>query len=382
MSRVARLGAFIIGTLAILAAGIFVIGSHEYLFRSTYRLQTQFDNVAGLQNGADIEVGGVHSGIVRAIQLPNKPGGRVDVVMDLNKSTRNIIKQDSVASIETEGLLGSQFIAITFGSANKPDVKDGDSIGSTPPLMMSDMMVKANGILTSGQEAAANVDKMTANLQQITVKVNSGVGTAGALVNDKQLYNNMNKTMSSAQSGVSDFQEDMEALKHNFLLSGYFKKRGYENDSDLQQNAVDNLPNGTAIKTFTISGKDIFDKVDSAKMKNGKALKESGEFLANSQYGVAVVAVTTGPTGDSQKDLLLTQARAMVVRDYLVSNFGFDDSTLKTIGMGKQTDTAPNAGKNADWGTVQILIYPEGTAVPTAVEAQKPAAATPPAVKK
>ena len=41
--------------------------------------------------------------------------------------------------------------------------------------------------------------------------------------------------------------------------------------------------------------------------------------------------------GDTQKDLVLTEARAMVVREYLVENFGFDDSQLKTLGMGKQS---------------------------------------------
>jgi hypothetical protein len=64
--------------------------------------------------------------------------------------------------------------------------------------------------------------------------------------------------------------------------------------------------------------------------------------------------------GDTQKDLVLTEARAMVVREYLVENFGFDDSQLKTLGMGKQTDTNSDAG----WGTVQILIYPAGTDIP------------------
>ena len=39
---------------------------------------------------------------------------------------------------------------------------------------------------------------------------------------------------SQAQAGVTDFQENMEALKHNFLLSGYFKKRGYEDSEDLR----------------------------------------------------------------------------------------------------------------------------------------------------
>jgi len=46
MSRVARLGAFIFVTLAVLAAGVFIIGSKAYLFRSTYDLKAQFDNVA------------------------------------------------------------------------------------------------------------------------------------------------------------------------------------------------------------------------------------------------------------------------------------------------------------------------------------------------
>jgi hypothetical protein len=50
----------------------------------------------------------------------------------------------------------------------------------------------------------------------------------------------------------------------------------------------------------------------------------------------------------------------MVVREYLVENFGFDDSQLKTLGMGKQAD----AGSDAGWGTVQIFIYPAGTEMP------------------
>ena len=56
MSKVARLGAFIVLTLAILAVGVFVIGSKEYLFCSTYQLKAQFDNVAGLADGADVQV--------------------------------------------------------------------------------------------------------------------------------------------------------------------------------------------------------------------------------------------------------------------------------------------------------------------------------------
>ena len=140
MSRAARLGAFIVATLAILVAGIFIIGGKQYLFSSTYQLKAQFDNVEGLDTGGDVRVGGVHSGTVHSIVLPHNPGEKVTVIMDLGKSTHEIIKQDSMASIETEGLLGNQFLAISFGSAGTAGVRDGDTIGSLPPLEMSELL--------------------------------------------------------------------------------------------------------------------------------------------------------------------------------------------------------------------------------------------------
>jgi hypothetical protein len=106
MSKAARLGAFVVGTLVILALGVFIIGSKQYLFSSTYELKTQFDNVVGLDAGADVRVGGVHVGTVRNILLPHKPAEKVTVIVDVDKSTHEVIKQDSVASIETEGVVG------------------------------------------------------------------------------------------------------------------------------------------------------------------------------------------------------------------------------------------------------------------------------------
>jgi phospholipid/cholesterol/gamma-HCH transport system substrate-binding protein len=367
MSKVARLGAFIVLTLAILAAGVFVIGSKEYLFQSTYQLKAQFDNVAGLAAGADVQVGGVHSGTVHSIELPHKPGEQVTVIMDLDRSTHEIIKHDSVASIETAGVLGNQFVAITFGSAGQAEVKDGEIIQSEPPLEMSDLFKKTSGILDSSQKAIDNATMATAHLNSVSAKIDSGQGTVGALVNDKQLYSNLAQstatlqtTMVQAQTGVTDFQENMEALKHNFLLSGYFKKRGYNDSAELGANRISGLPTGAPAKTFSFTARQLFDGHDSAKLRDQKSLNAGGEFLAQNQFGFAVVVASTGMEGDTQKDMVLTEARAMVVRNYLVENFGFDDSQLKTLGMGKQTGSTPDA----DWGSIQILIYPTGTELP------------------
>jgi phospholipid/cholesterol/gamma-HCH transport system substrate-binding protein len=375
MSRAARLGAFIIATLAILAAGVFLIGSNQYLFTPTYRLKAQFATVVGLDPGAEVRVGGVHSGNVRSIELPNKPDGKITVLMDLQRSTHNIIKQDSVAAIETEGLLGNEYVSISFGSAQAPNVKEDDTIVSEPPLVIADLMKKAGGILDTSQEALNNVTVVTANLSSISGKINQGQGTIGALVNDKELYTQLDQTtaglrdtVNHAQVGVVAFQENMEAMKQNFLLRGFFKNRGYESSSELAKNEIPQLPQAVPLKTFSFDAKQLFDKVDTAKPKNQKSLRAAGQYLADTEFGVAVVAVSTGSTGDAQKDLVLTEARAMLVRDYLVNNFSFDDTQLKTLGLGKGKSVNPDSG----WGTVEIIVYPADTETPTQTSAISP----------
>ncbi|HXL21298.1 MAG TPA: MlaD family protein [Candidatus Dormibacteraeota bacterium] len=367
MSRAARLGAFIIATLAILAAGIFIIGDRQYLFTSTYRLKAQFNTVVGLDAGAEVRVGGVHGGSVRRIDLPNQPTGKITVLMDLQRSTHNIIKQDSIAAIQTEGLLGNEYVAISFGTAQGLNVRDGDMIASEAPLVIADLIKKTDAILDSSKAALDNVTVATANLSSISGKIDKGQGTIGALINDKKMYTQLDQasvgmrdTMTHAQAGVADFQENMEALKQNFLLRGYFKKRGYEDSAELAKNVIPGLPEGTPLKTFTYDPKRLFDKIDTAKLKNQDSLGDAGRFLAANEFGIAVVVVYTGATGDAQKDLVLTQARASVVRAYLVGNFGFDDTQLKTLGMGKRT----GAGTDSGWGTIEIVVYSAGTGIP------------------
>jgi phospholipid/cholesterol/gamma-HCH transport system substrate-binding protein len=388
MSRAARLGAFIIATLAILALGIFIIGDRQYLFSDTYRLKAQFATVVGLSEGAEVRVGGVHSGSVRRIDLPKNPTDKITVLMDLKRSTHDIVKQDSIAAIQTEGLLGNEYVAISFGTAQALDVRDGDTIASVPPLVLADLIKKTDAILDSSQEALDNTTVVTANLRSISGKIDSGQGTIGALVNNKEMYQELDATTIGlrdatvhAQAGIADFQENMEALKQNFLLRGYFKKRGYEDSAELAKNQIPSLPGGAPTKTFSYDPKTLFDKIDTAKLKNEKSLAAAGKFLAGNEFGVAVVVVYSGLTGDAQKDLVLTQARAAVIRAYLVANFGFDDTQLKILGMGKKIDAPADSTStlrgsdpvsDSAWGEIEIIVFPVGTDIPANQQAGIP----------
>jgi len=360
MSRAFRLGVFIVATLLIFAAGVFWIGTKQFLFHSTYRLQAEFPTVAGLNGGAEVRVGGIHEGTVRQVQLPNRPNEKVRVLMDLASRTRSVVKNDSLATIRSEGLVGDKFVEISFGSEQAPKVKDGDTIQGQPPLEISDLLNKTSQVLDTTNDAIQNVNQTTNNLKSITTKIDQGQGTIGALINSKKIYQNVN-------AGAAAFQENMEALKHNFFLRGFFKERGYQSAADLKRNEILQLPEKPAEKQFTYEAKKIFEKPDTAKLKNEKSLNDSGDFLQNNHFGVAVIAAYTDMKGDSHTDHLLTEARAMVVRDYLVKNFKLQDTRMKTIGLGK-SDKVP------DGGSLEVLIYPEGT---TTADAQSPSPRNP-----
>ena len=150
-------------------------------------------------------------------------------------------------------------------------------------------------------------------------------------------------------------KEDMEAAKHNFLLSHFFKKRGYEDASDLTKDQIPRLPDAVAAsKVFSYDANKIFDKPDTAKLKQTKALNEAGAYLQSTPFGLVVAAAST-EKGDTDKDRLLTEARAMAVRTYLVNNFKLDDTRIKTTGLGKSSTLPGGTG-------VAILVYPPGPA--------------------
>jgi phospholipid/cholesterol/gamma-HCH transport system substrate-binding protein len=346
MSQAFRLGLFVVAALAVLVIGVFLIGSRESLFLSTYQIKTEFQNVAGLAGGADVRVAGLHQGAVRNIQLPNRPDGKVTVTMVLDKATRNVLKEDSVASIKSEGLIGDKYVEISFGSDNAAPLKNGDSIASEAPLDMSNLVKKADQLLDTATGAVAELGGTASNLKSISAKINDGQGTVGALINDKTIYQ-------KANAGATALNEDMEALKHNFLLRGFFKNRGYEDAADLNKHAISSLPPGEPVKTFEYDGRKLFN--EQAKLKDEKALKEAGEYLRSNPFGLAVVVASTGMKGETGKDRILSEGRAAVIRDYLAKNFPLDDTRIRTLGLGKTGD----AGEN---GKAEILVYPATSA--------------------
>lgn len=365
MSRNFRLGVFIVFGLTILSAGVFLIGSRRFLFSSTYRLETTFKNVSGLNEGAEVRVGGIQKGTVQKIRLPAQPVRDMTVEMALDSSTRKIVRQDSIASIQTEGLLGSKYVEISFGSENAPQVHDGGNISSVPPLEMADLLKKTNDVLDTTKETMVNVKESSDHFAEISKKINDGQGTVGALVNDRKFYDNLQETTNQAKVSATAFAENMKALKTNFFLRGFFNRRGYQDSTKLAENEITELPQGQVLKTFRLDDRKLFNGPETAKLKNEKMLNEVGKYLEQNPFGVAVVVVSGPATGDATEVQELTEARGMIVRDYLVEHFKMDDTRLKKMSLGK---IKPNADDSA---LVQVILYQPGTRLPPEKSARR-----------
>ncbi|MDB6061807.1 MAG: mlaD [Verrucomicrobiaceae bacterium] len=133
-------GILALGFLAVQVSGLSIHDSN----RDTYKLYARFSNASGLAARAKISVAGVVIGRVKTITLDPKDN-RAKVEMALEKDV-NYLTVDSIASIQTAGILGEKYISISVGG--DPEVlKEGDEITDTQSsLVLEDLIGK---VLTS-----------------------------------------------------------------------------------------------------------------------------------------------------------------------------------------------------------------------------------------
>ena len=66
------------------------------------------------------------------------------------------------------------------------------------------------------------------NLNATILNIKEGKGAINYLTNDPKLVRKIDSTMTNINAASIKLNEDLEAMKHNFLLRGYFKKQEKE----------------------------------------------------------------------------------------------------------------------------------------------------------
>lgn len=208
-----KLGIFVIIGLSVFVAAVYFIGNKKNLFGNTVHLSSVFNNVNGLQLGNNVRYSGINVGTVRNIEMINDTVIKVDMVIqgDILKH----IKKNAIATISSDGLVGSMLINIIPGSGEAPSVEPGDVIQSFSRTRTEDMLKTLN---VTNENAAV----LTSDLIKITHEITEGKGTIGTLLYDREMANDLKETMHYLKMTSQGTNESIANL--NKLINSLNKK--------------------------------------------------------------------------------------------------------------------------------------------------------------
>jgi phospholipid/cholesterol/gamma-HCH transport system substrate-binding protein len=306
----AKLGLFVIAGILFLVFTLYAIAKNRNLLGSTFILKARVSNVNGLVPGNNVRFKGIEVGTVEKIEILDDTS--IYVTMLIDKDMKRFIKQNAIATIGTDGLMGNKLVNINSVGISDNPVENGTILSSRKPIETDEMLRTLN---TTNN----NIANITKNLHEVTVKLNNsnslwnllsdtvithdlrsavkdirlagnnsanftarandliikldqgeglastiftdtslteelknsiqniqvasrqtsdimrnldslvsnlkqGNGTAGLLLSDSITKLRLQQSILNIESGTSSFNQNMEALKHNFLFRKYFRK--------------------------------------------------------------------------------------------------------------------------------------------------------------
>lgn len=306
-----KLGIFVVFGTILLVIAAYLIGNRQNMFGKTFTVSAVFKNANGLQKGNNVRFSGINVGTVKAIEMINDTTIKVNMIIDENMLGH--IRKDAIATIGSDGLVGSMILNIIPGKGTADMIEPNDELESFSRIATQDMLSTLNttnenaamltadllkvtqsltkgkgtmgrllndtimatdlrqtitnlknasweanttiqklnnmiqqinlekstagvifndtitgkkmrDIITNLETSSTGIDKMTKNLNIVVDEIKEGKGAINYLVNDSTFVNNLNTTIKNIEEGSIRFNENMEALKHNFLTRGYFKK--------------------------------------------------------------------------------------------------------------------------------------------------------------
>ena len=213
----ARLGIFIFLGTVLLVLAIFLLGSKEKLFTSTIEIKAYFSQIEGLKSGAPVRLSGYDIGSVSSVSFANDASAKVEVKMRIVNDLKHLIRIDSEASIETEGLVGKKIVAITPGSKDAAEVASGGVIRSKTPMNIAKIIEETESVM-------GYMKDLTKDFSEIFAKVNQGKGSIGKLVNDEELYKSAVNVTQSADKSMNTITKRLDEISDiivNTILTIY-----------------------------------------------------------------------------------------------------------------------------------------------------------------
>jgi phospholipid/cholesterol/gamma-HCH transport system substrate-binding protein len=160
LSKEFAIGVSVIVALVILIFGIDYLKGIN-LFKSANFYYVNYDNVAGLEVAAPVTIDGYKVGQVRDIEFNYEHGGKIKVVLALDKKL--VVREGTTAAI-TQSMLSGASITLNVGKSDKVLPYDSEIAAATAPDLMATL---SNEIVPSATSLMQHVDSLLYNVNDL-----------------------------------------------------------------------------------------------------------------------------------------------------------------------------------------------------------------------
>ncbi|MHB9096626.1 MAG: MlaD family protein [Syntrophales bacterium] len=235
VSSEAKVGLFVLVGLIILGYMSFQVGKQPFGPKKGYTLDVAFDNVAGLEQDASVQIAGVEIGRVESIILRE---GKAQVRLRIGANVK--LEKDAVAAIKTHGILGEKYIELYPGTQGAAYLPPGGQISQTEKQADIDRLLHQLGMI------AEDVRGVTASLNRVLAGQGGEETISNILTNARNLTHNLNRVVVSNEAALH------AALENTRQLTGNLNRVVTRNDEKVGQ-VMDSLKAASREmeKTFT-----------------------------------------------------------------------------------------------------------------------------------
>jgi phospholipid/cholesterol/gamma-HCH transport system substrate-binding protein len=224
-------GIFVVVALLLMGVALFLIGDRHKAFSRHEDLYTNLNDVNGIAQGTKVRVSGFEAGQIAELQIPDRPSGKFRIKLHIDNKLHNLVREDSLVSVESDGLVGDKFLMIHSGSDSSRVAESGTTLQGQEPIELSAILAKATGVMDQANTTISDlrgrlngtldvVKDTVENTNGLVSDARHGKGTVGMLLNDPQTANkikgvvdhadqaaaNLNQVTVQAKQVVSDFQ--------------------------------------------------------------------------------------------------------------------------------------------------------------------------------
>jgi len=180
-----KLGLMVIAGILFLVFALYMIGRNQNIFGSSIAVVAVMDNVNGLVPGNNVRYKGMDIGTIRSIDMESDSS--IFVHFLIKRKMQSFIKQNSLTSITTDGLMGNKILQIIPQVGNTREIVEGDTLYPQDGLSTDEMLKKLGS-------TGDYFERIAVNLYEITNKLNQSQAL-WSLLSDEEIATELKETI-------------------------------------------------------------------------------------------------------------------------------------------------------------------------------------------